>query len=394
MSTDTADHKAGREEALPVFSRKSTGLVRQVSMVQMIAFTAASTNPLGLGLVFFTFALVAFPRANPYIAIGASGAICIAVWVALLLTSAIPRVGGDYTINTRIIPAWLALGGNIAVFHQWDRRGGAVWHPDRRIGVLTDFDGDRLRDAHALGLQPGPGLRHQTSHGALPDRVGRIGADHPDRISVGTRTTTLRVMTWLIGIATVGLLADVVIMLFTSHSTFVSTVNNFSGHGAYASAVAAGAKQNLYPGGHGYSTSSTIGAIYLAAGVTIWTFWGTYLSSEFKGAGVRRRQMTTMVGTGVANTIGLILLLVVFTHTIGYNFFASSVAGNFHGVGNGAIGTAGYVYFGALVANNSIVVTLVALAFLGWWVPAIYINIAVPHRALLTWSLDGLFRDG
>src|SRR5579863_3632325 len=117
MSTQTADHKAGREEALPVFSRKSTGLVREVSMVQMIAFTAASTNPLGLGLVFFTFALVAFPRANPYIAIGASGGICLAVWVAYaLLTSAIPRVGGDYTINTRIIPAWLALGGNIAVF--------------------------------------------------------------------------------------------------------------------------------------------------------------------------------------------------------------------------------------------------------------------------------------
>src|SRR6476646_10616868 len=39
------------------------------------------------------------------------------VWTTFaLLTSAIPRVGGDYTINTRVLPPWLALGGNIGSF--------------------------------------------------------------------------------------------------------------------------------------------------------------------------------------------------------------------------------------------------------------------------------------
>ena len=331
----------------------------------MIAFTAASTNPLGLRLVFFTFALVAFPRANPYIAIGASGAISFAVWVAYaLLTSAIPRVGGDYTINTRIIPAWLALGGTSRSFINGIVAAalyGTLIAASGFSPILTVI-GSVTRTHWVYNLGQDFGTKHHT---VLFLTALVVLALITLIACVGTRTT-LRVMTWLIGIATVGLLADVVIMLFTSHSTFVSTVNNFSGHGAYASTVAAGAKQNLYPGGHGYRRAHDRRDLSGGGGHDL-DLLGHVSSSEFKGAGVRWRQMTTMVGTGVANTIGLILLLVVFTHTIGYNFFASSVAGNFHGVGNGAIGTPGYVYFGALVANNSIVVTLVALAFLGWW---------------------------
>jgi amino acid transporter len=103
--------------ALPLFSRKATGLVREVSLLQMVAFNGASTNALGLGLVIFSFALVLFPRANPFIAIAVAGILCVSVWTSFaLLSAAIPRVGGDYTINTRILPPWLALGGNIGAF--------------------------------------------------------------------------------------------------------------------------------------------------------------------------------------------------------------------------------------------------------------------------------------
>jgi hypothetical protein len=45
-----------------LFSRKATGLVRDVSLLQMVVFNAVSTNPLGQGLVSFTIALVVFPR--------------------------------------------------------------------------------------------------------------------------------------------------------------------------------------------------------------------------------------------------------------------------------------------------------------------------------------------
>ena len=56
-------------EPAQVFSRNATGLVRQVSLPQQIVFNLASSNALGLGLVFFLSVVVLFPKANIYIAL-------------------------------------------------------------------------------------------------------------------------------------------------------------------------------------------------------------------------------------------------------------------------------------------------------------------------------------
>src|SRR5207244_1477113 len=54
------------------------------------------------------------------------------------------------------------------------------------------------------------------------------------------------------------------------------------------------------------------------------------------------------------------------------------------------IGSAGYVYFASLVASNTLLVTLLSLAFLGWFIPACFTQAAMVHRAIMTWSFDGL----
>ena len=105
------------EAQVPIFSRNATGLVRQVSLLQQIVFNLASSNALGLGLVFFLSVVVLFPKANIYVAMIIAGIGAFFVWTTFaLLTSAIPRVGGDYTINSRVMPPWIALGGNIGSF--------------------------------------------------------------------------------------------------------------------------------------------------------------------------------------------------------------------------------------------------------------------------------------
>ena len=119
------------------------------------------------------------------------------------------------------------------------------------------------------------------------------------------------------------------ILLFTSHSSFVSTVNHVGGANAYQKTVAAAHGQGLYPSEGGYSSKATLGALYYWSINSIWLFWGTYTASEFKGGGRRKRQLWAMVGTGVIQSLIVILIVVVFLHTIGYNFFVSSLAGNF-----------------------------------------------------------------
>src|SRR4249919_289754 len=99
------------------YARKATGLVRQVTGLDQLLFNAASTTPLGLAVVFGLFALVLFPRANPYVALIVALVIGIPVWVMFsLMSAAIPRIGGDYTFNTRILHPVIGLAGNLSVF--------------------------------------------------------------------------------------------------------------------------------------------------------------------------------------------------------------------------------------------------------------------------------------
>ena len=162
----------------------------------------------------------------------------------------------------------------------------------------------------------------------------------------GTRYA-VRLMTALILIATAGLIVSMIVMLFKSHSSFISTIDASAGHGAYAKTVDAGVKAGLSPDHGGYSTRSTFGACFYGMAVLIYAFWGTYLSAEFKGAGQRRRQLISMNGAGFTCLIGLLAIIFLFLHTIGYNFFVSALAGNYTGPGSGTIGVASYVYFSA-----------------------------------------------
>jgi basic amino acid/polyamine antiporter, APA family len=380
---------ASKIASLPIFTRKATGLVREVSIFQMMAYNATSTNALGLGLILFALALILFPRANPYIALIAAAVMCVFVWTAFaLLTAAIPRVGGDYTINTRILPPWLALGGNFAQFVSatvgsvtiaWEVTGFALSPALTVIGAVTHNStilgwGNDLAPSHHLTVFVASVLAL-----LLMTVLSIWGTKH-----------VVRFLTTSIIVASIGLVISLIVLAFTSQASVISSVNHSAGHGAYAATVAAGLKQHLYPSQGGYSVRDTIGAIYYGILVVIWTFWGTYLSAEFKGAGQRRRQLISMNGTGIFQTVVLIIAFAIFMKTVGYNFFVSALNGNFTHVANGTVGSAGYVYFSALAARNAFIVTIIALTFLGWFLPAVYINISMPQRALLAWSFDGL----
>jgi APA family basic amino acid/polyamine antiporter len=389
----TSTTQAAGKSTLPIFSRKATGLVREVGSWQMAAYNMTSTNALGLGLILFVLSLILFPRSNPWIVLPVSAFMCVFVWTTFaLLTATIPRVGGDYTINTRIIPPWLAMGGNLAQF---------VSATFGAVTIAWEVCGFALSPAFTV---IGTVLHNQTiaswgnstsaSHHLTVFLVSLAALALMTALSIRGTRLVVRFLTASVIIASVGLLISLIVLLFTSQPQMVTHVNAAGGHGAYAATVAAGAKQDLYPSQGGYSTKATIGAIYYGILVVIWTFWGTYLSSEFKGAGQRRKQLISMNGTGIFQTLAIMLSLFIFLRAVGYNFFVSALNGNFSGVGNGSVASAGYVYFSALAARNSFLVVIIALAFVGWFLPAVYINISMPQRALLAWSFDGLLPEG
>jgi amino acid transporter len=349
-----APRPAGETARLPIFARNTTGLVRNVSLVNMVAFNASSTNPLGLGLLYYAFGLVLFPHGNPYLALLISGVACFFVWMTFaLFSAAMPSIGGDYTINTRILPPWLALSGNVGMFLNGLTGAPifAYWFVTQGISPALSVIGAVTHSSRfsQWGDDFAPG------HHTTVFFVALIATIVVTLLAIRGTRLVMRLLTWSVLIATAGLLVDVVILLLTSQHSFITTVNNAVGAGAYQKALAAGAAAHLYPTG-GYSFSQTLGLAYYAMTVTIWCFWGTYMSAEFRGAGQRRRQLISMCGTGVVQVITLLALYAILTRTIGSNFFISALSGNFAHVGNNAVGSAGYLYFSALVASNHILV--------------------------------------
>jgi amino acid transporter len=389
MSEVTVGAPAAEPPAqVPIFSRTATGLVRQVSLLQQVVFNLASSNALGQGLVFYLAVVVLFPSANIYVALLVAAGMSFFVWTTFgLLSAAIPRIGGDYTINSRVLPPWLALGGNIGSF-----MGGLFGVPIFGYFMAT------FALSPALAVIGGV-----TGSDTVTKWSGYFAADHKTNVFIATLVViaimsvlsylgtrlVLRVCTWLVVIAAAGFFIDVLILLFTSHDAFVRHVDEVAGAGAYDKTVAAG-DSSLYPSQVGHSTHYTIGAIYYALTITVYVYWGAYLSAEFKGGGQRRRQLTAMWTAGIGNALILLIALAIFMSTVGYDFFVSAFSGNFEAPGSAGLGQTGYVYFSSLVASSDILVTLLALAFLGWFLPACFSQAAMTQRALMTWSFDGL----
>ena len=97
-----------------------------------------------------------------------------------------------------------------------------------------------------------------------------------------------------------------------------------------------------------------------------------------------------MVGTGSIQSVIVILIVVVFLHTIGYNFFVSSLAGNF-APSQGLVGSAGLrVLHGADRREHRRSSRSSRWPSSAGGCRAQYINLAMVQRALMTWSLDGL----
>src|SRR5215467_8709226 len=106
------------EERPALFLRKATGLVRGWSVRDSMIYACLATNFVTLGIYEFTFAGPAFPTGQLITAVILSG-----IWVSFLVVAysglivTIPRAGGDYVWQTRILGS--GLGFVMAVTGWW-----------------------------------------------------------------------------------------------------------------------------------------------------------------------------------------------------------------------------------------------------------------------------------
>jgi len=98
------------EERPALFLRKATGLVRGWSVRDSMIYAVLATNFVTLGIYEFTFAQPPFPTGQLITAVIISG-----IWVSFLVIAytglivTIPRAGGDYVWQTRILGSGLGF---------------------------------------------------------------------------------------------------------------------------------------------------------------------------------------------------------------------------------------------------------------------------------------------
>jgi basic amino acid/polyamine antiporter, APA family len=353
-------------ETPTLFLRKATGLVRGWSVRDSIIYACLATNFLTLGIYEFTFAGPAFPKGQFITSIIISAVLVsflVIAYSGLIVT--IPRAGGDYVWQTRILGSgigfvmaatgwwfilwlWAPIYGNIlsVILFQplWATLGdpsGAVWFTSK-TGIFVVC----LITIAIAGILVSLGMAGYA-----------------------------RIQKWCFygGLVFFGVV--VVLLLINSHASFVSSFNLegqkiFGVHNAYAATNAAAKKA-------GYSTYNMgfgpIGPTMLLVPAMmffiLWPNWGSTLYGEIRGASDFKRVFTGMF-TGLWITVLLtIVFLLLVDKTIGWAFYQNLNSLDYNLTPQFGIWPYPFLFAGWLVHNTVFQVILIlglSLWFIGW----------------------------
>jgi APA family basic amino acid/polyamine antiporter len=357
------------EERPALFLRKATGLVRGWSVRDSMIYAVLATNFVTLGIYEFTFAQPPFPTGQLITAVIISG-----IWVSFLVIAytglivTIPRAGGDYVWQTRILSSglgfvmaatgwwfilwlWAPIYGNILAVQlfqplwatlKWTwPAGGAAWFGTKNgIFVVT------LITIALAGLL----------------------------VSIGMAGYA-RVQRWCFIGGMIGFLVVVALLLFNSHASFISSFNQeahnlFGVNNAYAATNHAAAKAGYTTHALGFGPlGPTMLLVPYMMFFLLWPNWGATLYGEIRGASDFRRVFTGMFGGLWITVILTVIFLLLVYKTIGWGFYQNLNSLDYNLTPQFGIWPYPFMFAGWLVHNTAFQVVLIlvlSLWFFGW----------------------------
>lgn len=347
----------------PIFVRKATGLVRGWSMFDGSIYGFYACNVV-LGLWVLTFAPF-IPNGSLFWAIIICAALTLfQVLTYAALTSAMPRAGGDYVWQSRILTG--GIGFVLAVTGWWF----ILWHwvpIYANITVISCFE-------PLLKLIGANGLANDltTKTGVFVSSLIVIALAW-GYISLGMKGyATLQRVSFVAG--GIAVIAWVVLMLVNSHADFVSAFNSqaHSLYGTHGNAYAQTLKTDGY---HAHSMlyfnpGQTFLMIGFIAFYLVYPNWGATLAGEVRGANDMKKNVWTMSGALMLATVFSLIVLVLVSKTFGWQFYNAVNAG--YGNGNGPLGAYPFPIMlgGWLVSSHVfqfILIALFSIWIFGWY---------------------------
>lgn len=350
-----------------LFVRKSSGLVRGWSATDAFFFAFMMISPI-VGFYGLSFAPF-IPQGSMLWAIVIGTVMMLAgVVTYTALITVIPRAGGDYLYQTRVLHG--AIGFVLAITGYWFIM--AHWAPIYgNVAVITFF----APLAATAGL-PGLADWFASNHGMFVSSLIMI-AFGATVVGVGMRAwARIQKAMFIVGFG--GIVIVAILLLVSSHGDFVSAFNREATDVYGASADAYAKTQSL--GGFdavafGFPFKATFLLIPFILFWNLWVMWGASLHGEVRGAGDFRRNVRSMALALIAATAMMLLLLLLIGKTMGwqwYNAANNAYWGGVYGY-NDMPPIAAWPYpvmFASWLVNSAafqfVLIAVCGLTFFGW----------------------------
>ena len=385
MATTMEPPKAPTGAAPKLFVRQASGLIREFSFKDAFVF-----NTLGysLGLVIAVtpfFAGSVFPGVNPLLALTVGSLLVLANGLMYgLLAGAMPRSGGEYVYNGRVLhPAigfmtnwgysWSQILG-LAIYTQWTINY-AIATSLSTLGY--SLDNQALLDAGAWVSKTWNTFLLSTALLAIVVVVQLAGMH-----------VLKRVLNWLFILAMIGSVLTLIVFLMNDHSSFIDAFDSFMKRstdtdGAYQSLLTQAKDSGWTP------TVKPWWGFITALPLAYWMFSGftysTYIGGEVKEP--QKNQTRAVLASLVVGFIFYFTMIAAYYSMVGTTFNDSAAYLQFNG--ESPLPVAGVLnFFAGVVTENSVVNVLIGLSFFLWHVTALFCMFTIIVRNIFAWSFD------
>jgi len=349
-----------------LFLRKATGLVRGWSVRDSIIYACLATNFVTLGIYEFTFAGPAFPKGQFITSILISAVLVsflVVAYSGLIVT--IPRAGGDYVWQTRILGS--GIGFVMAATGWWF----ILWLWAPIYGNILSVQ--LFQPLWATFGDPGGAAWFASKNGIFVVCLITI-AIAGGLVSLGMAGYA-RIQKWCFAGGLVAFAVVVILLLVNNHASFVSSFNLegqkiFGVHNAYAATNAAAKKAGVVTYNMGFGPiGPTMLLVPAMMFFILWPNWGSTLYGEIRGASDFRRVFTGMFSGLWITVILTVVFLLLVAKTIGWDFYQNLNSLDYNGAPQFGIWPYPFMFAGWLVHNAVFQVVLIlalSLWFFGW----------------------------
>ncbi|MBK5108077.1 MAG: APC family permease, partial [Anaerolineales bacterium] len=355
-----------------LFVRKASGLVRSWSMFDAFIYATFSINLITLGL--YIFSQMYYFEGNIATTVIVAGAFTIfEVIVYASLISAMPRAGGDYVWQSRILSRglgfvlavtgwwfilwlWVPLYGDMLRFEVFTPLLAIVGAQDAALWFTSDANGSMLASAILCLLV------------FIYIAVGMKWYARLQKISF-----------WG---GTIGLALVFILLLIGSQEKFVESLNTVvpemfgtESTNLYEETFAAGQEAGaaVAPLGKMTLTVATLVMIPYIVFFNLWPNWGSTLYGEVRGATDYKRNFWGMTAAVIVTAVGALIFFALIAKSLGWDWY-NSANGAFWNFAWGYTETAPPLpfwpypaFFATLMFPNKILMFVVILLMSLWW---------------------------